>query len=272
VSGAARGGIEIRIEPGFDKPGFRTWLEAVESLPSAPGAEILHAGRNIITAARVPLDDGAVLDLVVKEFRPRGLQRLRTLAGRSKAERAARGARLLRRAGLRTPAPLAVLERRRRGTVEKAWLAAERVRGAVEIRGLFRDLRGPELRRLLEGLARDLRAAHDAGLQHRDLSDGNILAETGPGGEHIFHFLDTNRVRATARQGGLTRTARAKNLIRLGVPQEARREFLALYAGGSGPEPAFVRIYERSKASFERWLRFKKKAKLRRWARRLKLQ
>lgn len=269
---AARGRMTVRIEPAFDKPGLRAWLESVEDLPSAPGAEILHAGRNVITAARAALEDGTVLDLVIKEFRPRGLHRLRTMAGPSKAERAARGARRLRQAGLLTPAPVAVLERRRFGTAEKAWLAAERVRGAVEIRGLFRDLRGPALRRLLEGLARVLRIAHDAGLEHRDLSDGNILVGTGPGGEPIFHFLDTNRVRATSRRGGLRPAVRAKNLIRLGIPAESRREFLALYAGGSGPDEAFVRIYERSKSSFERWLRFKKRAKLRRWARRLKLQ
>lgn len=272
MSGAARGRMRIRIETGFDGPGFRAWLETVESLPSAPEAEVLHAGRNVITAARVALEDGAVLDLVVKEFRPAGLHRMRTLVSPSKAERAARGARLLLRAGLRTPAPVAVLERRRRGTSEKAWLVTERVRGAVEIRGLFRELRGSELSRLLQGLARDLRIAHDAGLEHRDLSDGNILVGAGPGGEPIFHFLDTNRVRATARAGGLSRRARAMNLIRLGVPAEARREFLALYAGDGGPGGDFVRTYERSKAAFERWLRFKKKAKLRRWARRLKLQ
>ncbi len=118
-------------------------------------------------------------------------------------------------------------------------------------------------------LARELRAAHDAGLLHRDLSDGNILVERGPDGSFRLHFLDTNRVRSRRRLGG---RARAKNLIRLGIPQDRRREFLSLYAGGGGPEPSFIRRYERSKAAFERWLRFKKKARLRQWARRLKLQ
>jgi hypothetical protein len=271
MNAAARKRAKIRVEPAFEGPEFRAWLETVEDLPSAPGADVLHAGRNIITAARVP-SGGRVLDLVVKEFRPRGLRRLITLVGRSKAERAAWGASQLRRAGLLTPAPAAVLERRRRGSVAKAWFIAERVRGAIEIRSLFRDLEGPELRRLLAGLARDLRAAHDAGLLHRDLSDGNILVESGSDGAYRFHFLDTNRVRQRKRKGGLRRAARAKNLIRLGIPPGARREFLALYAGGAEPEEAFVRTYERSKASFEGWLRFKKKSHLRRWARKLKLQ
>jgi hypothetical protein len=269
MAAGERGAIRVRIEPAYDTPEIRTWLETVEALPAWTGAEILHRGRNLVTAARVALADGRALDLAVKEFSPRGLHRLRTLFGRSKAERAARGAAWLLAAGLRTPAPVAVIERRRRGTVEKAWFAAERVLGAVEIRALFRDLEGVELHRLLSGLARELRVAHDAGLLHRDLSDGNILVERGSEGSYTLHFLDTNRVRCRRRLGG---RARAKNLIRLGIPEGRRREFLSLYAGGGGPEPSFVRRYERSKAAFERWLRFKKRARLRQWARRLKLQ
>jgi hypothetical protein len=269
MAAGKRGRKRVRIGPAYDKPEVRAWLETVEALPGRPGAEILHRARNTVTAVRVPLADGRTLDLAVKEFSPRGLHRLRTLFGRSKAERAARGAARLLAAGLRTPAPVAVVERRRRGTVEKAWFAAERVRDAVEIRAFFRDLEGDDLGRLLAVLARELRAAHEAGLLHRDLSDGNILVECGADGAFRLHFLDTNRVRCRRRLGG---RARAKNLIRLGIPQGRRREFLALYAGGVGPEPAFIRRYERSKAAFERWLRFKKKARLRQWARRLKLQ
>jgi tRNA A-37 threonylcarbamoyl transferase component Bud32 len=257
------------VEPRFDRPEVRAWLATIEGLAALPGAEILHDARNRITAARVPLADGNGFDLAVKEFRPRGLHRLRTLVGRSKAERSARGAAWLAAAGLRTPAVAAVIERRRRGTVEKAWFVAERIRNAVEIRSLFRELAGPELTPLLAALARDLRAAHEAGLLHRDLSDGNILVGRGPDGAYLFHFLDTNRVRRKRRLGP---TARAKNLIRLGVPAASRPEFLGFYAGPGGPDPAFVRRYEKSKASFERWLRFKKKARLRQWARRLKLQ
>jgi tRNA A-37 threonylcarbamoyl transferase component Bud32 len=269
MSAGERRAIRVRVEPAYDTPEIRAWLETVEALPGRPGAEILHRARNVVTAVRVALADGRVLDLAVKEFRPRGLHRLRTLFGRSKAERAARGAAWLLAAGLRTPAPVAVVERRRRGTVEKAWFAAERVRDAVEIRALFRDLGGAGLRRLLSGLARELRAVHDAGLLHGDLSDGNILVERGSEGSYTLHFLDTNRVRCRRRLG---ERARAKNLIRLGIPQDRRREFLTLYADGVGPRPSFVRRYERSKAAFERWLRFKKKARLRQWARRLKLQ
>lgn len=266
VAGGAR---RVRIEPAYDGPEIRAWLETVESLPAQPGAEILHRARNVVTAAGLTFADGRVLDLAVKEFRPRGLHRLRTLFGRSKAERAARGAALLSAAGLRTPAPVAVVERRRRGMVEKAWFATERVRGAVEIRSLFQDLGEADMRRLLAVLAREIRAAHEAGLLHRDLSDGNILVGRSPDGSFELHYLDTNRVRRRRRLG---RRARAKNLIRLGIPESLRREFLALYAGSESPAPAFLRRYERAKAGFERWLRFKKRARLRKWARRLKLQ
>lgn len=253
----------------YDVPEVRAFLDTIEASLRRTDAEILHSGRNMIAAVRLPLSGGRTVDLVVKEFRPRGLQRLRTLFGASKAGRAWRGAATLAEAGLPTAAPVAFIERRRRGLVERAYFIAERIIGAVEIRSLFGDPAGADLRPLLAALARTVRAGHDRGVLHRDLSDGNVLAARDADGAIALFFLDTNRVHKRKKIGD---SARAKNLIRLGVPPALRTEFLMLYAGERGLRPSFARRYTRAKSAFEGWLRFKKKTRLRRWARKLKLQ
>jgi len=258
-----------RVAAVYDVPEVRAFLETIEESLRKPDVEVLHSGRNIITAVRLPLSGGRTIDLVIKEFRPRGLQRLRTLFGASKAARAWRGAATLAEAGLPTASPVAFIERRRRGSVERAYFIAERIVGAVEIRAFFGGLAEADLRPLLAALARTVRDGHDRGILHGDLSDGNVLAARDADGTIKLFFLDTNRVRRRKKIGD---SARAKNLIRLGVPPALRTEFLTMYAGERGLRPSFARRYARAKSAFEGWLRFKKKTRLRRWARKLKLQ
>lgn len=256
------------LSAAHDTQELRRFLESIEAALRGEGAEVLHSGRNTVTAVRISPAGGGSLELVIKDFGLRGLQRLKTLLAPSKAAKAWRGAQALLAAGLQTPAPVAWLEARRGGTVRRALFITERAAGE-EVRGIFREWPEAELRPLLDGLARVLRAAHDSGVLHRDLSDGNVLVERRADGGYGFRFLDTNRVRRRGRIGG---RARAKNLIRLGIPPALRGFFLERYAGGEGLSPAFARRYRRAKAAYERFLKFKKKAKLRRLAQKLKIQ
>jgi serine/threonine protein kinase len=258
---------EIAAE--YDRPEIRELLSGLDVRLAGPDAEVLHRGRNTVTALHIAAADGIIYEIAVKEFRLRGLGRLKTLLVASKGRRAWNGARALLEAGLSTAAPIAYGEVRRRGVVDRVVFLAERLTEGTEIRAFFRDRPPDALRPVLAGLARAVRSGHDRGVIHRDLSDGNVLVAGGEGGEFRFYFLDTNRVRRKRRVGGF---ARAKNLIRLGAPPDLRRDFLKSYAGEAGLRPSFVFFYARTKAFFEGWLRFKKKARLRRWARRLKIQ
>jgi hypothetical protein len=260
-----------RIAAEFDRPEIRGLFADLDARLAGPDAAVIHKGRNTVTVVPLTLADGRTREIAVKEFRLRGLTRLKTLFVASKARRAWSGARTLLDAGLPTAAPIAYGEMRRRGLVVRAFFLAERLSEGTEIRGLFRGQPAVALRPVLAGLARILRRGHDRGVVHRDLSDGNVLVAGGAGeGEELrFYFLDTNRVRRKRRVG---RFARAKNLIRLGIPPELRRGFLDAYSGEGGVRPMFAFFYTRTKAFFEGWLRFKKKTRLRRWARRLKIQ
>ena len=258
-----------RIAPEYDLPAVRDFLAVIDRIPAECQAEILQAGRNAVMAVRLPSAGRPPLEIVVKSFGVRGWHRLKTLLVASKARRAWTGARALVRAGLSTPAPVAYLESRKRGRIDRAFFLAARERGADEIRGLLRRLPEAELSPLVSALARTVRRGHDAGVVHRDLSDGNVLVRRDADGSFHFLFLDTNRVRHRRRLGLL---ARARSLVRLGIPPALRKTFLEAYGSGQKPGALFVRWYGWSKASFEGWLRLKKRLGLRRWAGKLKLQ
>jgi hypothetical protein len=258
---------EIAAE--YDRPEIRGLLAGLDARLAGPDAAVIYKGRNTVTAIRFAASDGSIRGIAVKEFRLLGLTRLKTLFAASKARRAWIGARALIEAGLLTAVPVAYGEVRRRGLADRAVFLAERLGEGTEIRELFRDRPADVLRPVLAGLARAIRRGHDRGVLHRDLSDGNVLVAGGEGGEFRFYFLDTNRVRRKRRIGHF---ARAKNLIRLGVPPDLRRDFLRSYAGQAGLRSSFVFFYARTKAFFEGWLRLKKLMRLRRWARRLKIQ
>jgi len=259
------------ILAAYDDPSFRDCIAPPESLWSRPGARVLLDSRNRVSAVRLALSGGREADIVVKEFFPRGLDRLKSLVLPSKAARAWRGALALRQRGLDTASPVAYLEKRKAGFVERAYFLTEEVGAAQEIRPLFRILPPSEIRPLLSGLAAHLSLCHDRGILHRDLSDGNVLVEKTEDGRFRFFLLDTNRIRLRRRLG---RFSRVKNLIRLGVPSEHQNFFLGEYfrRAGWGDSPALRVWYKINKSVLTGYIAMKRRLGLRRIARKLRIQ
>lgn len=247
---------------------FLEALAPLDGLRLRRGAEVLAEGRNIVVRLPLPCAACEVADIVVKEFPSRGVARLKSLVQRSKAEKAWRGASALVERGLGTARPVAWFARRRLGFVDRSFFLAERIGGAVELRGLLQQPPGPEFESLLADLAAFLAAVHAKGILHRDLSDGNVLVGQLESGGRAFFLLDTNRIRVRRRLG---RFARAKNLIRLGIPASRRRDFLERYHGGRAP--ALSRLwYAINKGVFTNYLALKRRLRLRRLARALRIQ
>jgi len=268
----ALGPYKGEIAEAYAVTDLRAALRDPAALAASPGAEILLDGRNKVVGLPAAPGAGRPGPLVLKAFRTRGLKRLESAFRRSKAARAWRGALALVEAGLETPAPVAFLERRRGGFVVESYYLAERVEAAPEIRGLFRELPDADLDPLLAALASTVAGAHARGIVHRDLSDGNVLVRRGPDGSPSFVFLDTNRVRAGRRPGTL---ARARNLVRLGIPGRRRALFLEAYVRAAGPAVRprlFTSAYRFAKASFARRLKIKKALRLRALANKLRIQ
>ncbi len=260
-------GYKGEIAAAYARPEVLAFLADPRTLLNAPAAEILLVGRNRVGAVKIA---AGAKEVVVKEYFSRGMRKLASFFSPSKAEKAWRGALALMDAGFQTPFPVAFLEKRARGFVEESFFIAERIVGAREIRDLFRELSAEDLGPLLAALARALFRLHEKGIQHRDLSDGNILVGGGTGDAH-FCFLDTNRVR---RRGKIGAAGRARNLVRLGVPAALRLDFLNAYAAAADRplRKSFVFWYKMSKSTFSAWLRFKKTLRLRALAGKLKLQ
>lgn len=259
-----------QLDSGLRSPEFEAALGRVPDLIRDPRAEVLLKGRNTVVALDLPVGPAKMISCVVKSYGSAGLPKLKTVVQPSKAARAWRGAVSLAAAGFETPRPLAYLERRARGTVAESYFIAERVPGLPEIRALFRDPGSEGLRPLLAALADSVAKLHRAGLLHRDLSDGNILVRA-EGGGFRFVYLDTNRVRVRRH---LSASARARNLVRLGIPAADRTFFLERYAEVRGEKlsPVFVHFYREAKLFFASWLRIKKALRLKKAARALRIQ
>ncbi len=270
-----------RIHPDFDRPAFRYTLASVRELTASPSAEVILDSRNRVVALAVPVDPPRRAEVVVKEFRPKGFHRLKTLVLASKDRKAWRGAAACLARNVQTPRPLACLARRAAGVVVESYFVSERVFGVREVRYLFRELSGEPLRQLLVELAAFLRRAHDRGLLHRDLSDGNILVAGGPppagaprpafvrddvpGAPYEFYLIDTNRIRVRRRIRWL---ARVKNLVRLGIAAADQPFFLDAYLGEHRGSTLLRYWYKKKKKSYADYVALKKKLGLRRRAKR----
>ena len=257
------------IDPAYDDPALLGAISPPEEIWSRPGVEVLIDKRNRVGMMRLRLASGVSADIVLKEFSSRGVNGLKSLLLPSKAAKAWRGALALRQKGLATAAPVAYLEKRKRGRVDSSFFLAERIEGAEEVRHLFRRFPPDDLRALLASLARHLSVCHDRGILHRDLSDGNVLVRKEPDGRLTFFLLDTNRVRVRKKIRGL---ARAKNLIRLGVPAAYQESFLREFFHPRPLSKAGWLWYKMNKTVFNGYIGLKKRLRLRQIARKLGIQ
>lgn len=216
-----------RINPDFYLPEFAKKMSEIEHLLRERSHQTLLNGRNRIRVIPFPLSEGRSIDIVVKEFFPKGLNRMKTILLPSKAAKAWRGGIALVERNLLTPVPVAYLEKRRILSVKENIYFSIHEKEAEEIRFLFRRSSSEELESLIRSLARHLRRCHEKGILHRDLSDGNILVKKNVRGDYGFYLIDTNRIRVKKRLGFLKRI---KNLTRLGVPKTCQRLFLLEYS------------------------------------------
>ncbi len=256
-----------RILSDYDKPTIVEALKDCDALLA--GARILEESRNRVGVIAVPVKEGGAKELVIKEFRTRGVNRWKSLGLPSKAQKAWNGSLALVERGFLTPLPVAYLERRTSSFLEQSYFISEYVPDIEEVRGLFRELPPEDLTPLLRDLAHYLARCTQRGILHRDLSDGNVLVGKRENEPFRFFLLDTNRIRCKKRIG----TFRGiKSLIRLGIPPRLQRFFLVEYLFHSPLKRVHWLWYRLNKSCFTEYIRLKNLLRLKKLAQLLKIQ
>lgn len=210
-------------------------------LDPASAVTTIHWGRNYIYQASMATPDGP-RSVVVKQFRNHGWRRAldRRLRG-SKATRSWKIAKVLIRAGLKTPAPVLLAESTE--AEGNSHFVAALVEPAFEVRHFFRRLQGhpdpgefPEIDDLvfLRRLGALARSLHDQGIWYRDLSLGNVLAHPVDDGDFELYLVDFNRAKIKSHLGVWRRS---RDICRFPIVERQHR--IAYLEGYWGKAPSF---------------------------------
>jgi len=167
----------------------------LDSLAGVTDSALRHNGQIVKwekkrAVVRLMLEGAGKVAYLKQHHSPSLSRRLGSLIWPSAAMRSLRGAAILRQHGYPTAQPLAVMEYRRRGLLQKSIYVSEELTGAKSIDSFWLDeLRsvqgkdGFRARRVfLSRLARLFRTLHRAGIYHNDLKANNILVLSDPAG------------------------------------------------------------------------------------------
>ncbi len=258
-----------RVSDSYEKPSFLQALEDCEGILERKDSIIFHRGRNRLGIVTLPLDQNMEIEVVVKEFRPQGVERVKAFFSPGKARKAWRASNILRKVGIDTPFPIAYLEKRGHFSKKTGYFLSERISGAKELRHYWQMLPPSEYEGFLSALAKYVFSCHESGILHRDLSDGNVLVSKDEKEGFKFYLVDTNRIRIKKK---ITLFMRVKNLIRFGIPGEYQFLFLKKYFRAEKVKKPIFLCYKINKMCYSHYLLLKKRLRLKKLAQILRLQ
>lgn len=256
------------LNSNFDLEDFQKILSNPQKLWKDPSVKILLDSRNRVGVVDLDLNN-KIWRVVIKSFRIKGINKLKSMVFPSKARKAWWGSWTLTKNRINTPYPIAYFERKKGFFIRESYFLSEMAEGAQEIRFLFKSLEGEALERLFEELAEFLSFVRMKGILHRDLSDGNILVCSSPNGGHRLFLIDTNRVRKI-RFFPVLRSL--KSLIRLGIPFRYQSSFIRSYLSPLSLNYFYWIWYRFNKKIFTGYIQIKKKLRVKKIADKLKIQ
>lgn len=225
-------------------------VEAYEdgkSIPRGIGLRLIYSGRN-----RIYQIGCGGRSYVLKCFAPaRGLQRLACKLGlkRSKAEKSHLNSLALEARGIGVAPSIGYTHRLRPDGSEQSYhLSLDLSASVPHLQAHARGWAAPE--GFMPALAAYLVAVHDAGVEHLDLSPGNILYSRDAKGAYRFAMVDLNRM--VLHQHALTRSEAIANMSRLMNTRSTTRSLAYHYALVRGWEP-LAAIEELTRATDDFW-------------------
>ncbi|MGH7927850.1 MAG: lipopolysaccharide kinase InaA family protein [Candidatus Binatia bacterium] len=218
---AQHGSASMRLQRSLASPSMIEQLADADHLLERPDCEIIKDQRKI-KVGRVLLQWNAEKMVVyIKRYNAFSLRyRLQSLLARSGAAKSLRGAAILREAEIPTGTPIAAVEVRRWGMLDKSFYLSEEIAAAKTANAYWcenlKSIPGAEgfrmRRRFLTELSRLFRRLHQQRIYHNDLKDFNILVRRDQADREKLFLLDLEGVRRCCY---LPRHRRVKNLVQL---------------------------------------------------------
>ena len=211
-----------------------------------PGCEIIKDQKKIkVARAKIEIE-GDVKTVYIKRYNAFSWRyRFGSFFQSSGAVRSLHGAAILAASGIRTARPLAAVESRTWGMLNRSFFFSEEIGGAKTADCYWQEelvpVKGKEgvrkRKRFLCGMGELFRSLHEQAVYHNDLKDANILVHSDPsGGVEHFYLLDLEGIR---HYRNLNRRRQIKNLVQLNrtLGKYLRRvdkvRFLEAYLGPS---------------------------------------
>ncbi len=239
----------------FESDAHADLLADLDVLFTRPECEVIK-DQNKIKIGRVPVEiGGRLIQVYVKRYNAFSRRyRLLSLFRQSEACRSWRGAALLSQAGFNVGEPLAAVEHRAFGMLQKSFYLSAEIVGALTVDAFWEckanEIKGKELwrlqKRLIDELAHLFNSLHANSVYHRDLKDANILVQDEEA--RRYYFTDLDQVIALPR---LSWRRKIKNLVQLN--RTLGKKF------SSGRRLTFLKEYlaqdYRDKTERRRWIR-----------------
>jgi serine/threonine protein kinase len=239
-----RGPLSIQVVRSLTEKLLPKIVPEPDHLFDLPDCEIIKDERKI-KVARVKMEiESGVKTVYVKRYNALSWRyRFGALFESSRALRSLSGAAILAESGIQTARPLAAVESRSWGMLNKCFFLSEEIEGGKTTGAYWRQdlltVRGKEgmrgRRRFMRSMGELFRSLHEQGIYHNDLKDANIVVRADSNGsEERFYLVDLEGIRRSRR---LTRRRQVKNLVQLNLSLGAylrptdKLRFLASYLG-----------------------------------------
>jgi hypothetical protein len=239
-----RGSLSIRVVRTLTEQLLPKIVPEPDHLFDLPECEIIKDERKI-KVARVKMEiESGVKTVYVKRYSAFSWRyRFGALFESSRALRSLSGAAILAESGIQTARPLAAVESRSWGMLNRCFFLSEEIEGGKTTGAYWRQdlltvggkegMRGR--RRFMRGMGELFRSLHEQGIYHNDLKDANIVVRADSnGGAERFYLVDLEGIRRYRR---LNRRRQVKNLVQLNLSLGAhlrttdKLRFLASYLG-----------------------------------------
>jgi tRNA A-37 threonylcarbamoyl transferase component Bud32 len=245
------------IAKDWDDNNFRKFID--EFIEEGVGRTI-YDKRNSLIHIESNEKRGIKEDIVSKEFKlTRKYDKLRFCFLNSKAVRSLNIALALEEINVKTPKPVAVIEKRGKfNKIIYSYFITEYIDYDYNLLDIVKDddhpLRG-EVINFLPQIAQDVKKMHDRGIVHNDLHAGNILVNSIDETPE-FYYIDLNRGRVREK---LSTKVKLKDLARFKLKQDEWQMFMKNYAPKRHQDLLDLMIKQRERR--KRFLKFRRKLK-----------